>query len=45
MADHLLDALRRPAVYWDAVLATRAHLAAHHSFEARFKELLAILEG
>jgi hypothetical protein len=42
---HFVDALRRPEVYWDAVLATRAHLATHHSFETRFQELLAILEG
>lgn len=39
------DILRRPKFYWDAVLKTRAHLAAHHSYERRFKELQAILEG
>jgi len=38
------DALRRPEVYWDAVLQTRAHLARHHSYERRFQELAALLE-
>jgi hypothetical protein len=37
--------LRRPEAYWDAVLRVRAHLAREHSFERRFKELLAVLEG
>jgi hypothetical protein len=45
VGEHLVDALRRPEAYWDAVLATRAHLAAHHSFERRFEELVAILDG
>jgi hypothetical protein len=39
------DMLRRPDIYWDAVLKTRAHLAAHHSYEQRFKELQAIIEN
>jgi hypothetical protein len=38
------DAMRRPEVYWDAVLKTRDHLALHHSFRHRFEELLQILE-
>jgi hypothetical protein len=40
----LRDMMRRPEVYWDAVLKTRAHLAERHSFKRRFKELLAILQ-
>jgi hypothetical protein len=43
VAGHLEDMLRRPEPYWEAVLATRAHLAHHHSYEQRFRELLAIL--
>lgn len=39
----LEDMMQRPEVYWDAVLKTRAHLAAHHSYEHRFQKLLAIL--
>lgn len=39
------DMLRRPELYWDAVLKTRDHLAAHHSYEQRFKELLTILDS
>ncbi len=42
---HLQDMMRRPEVYWEAVLKTRAHLNQHHSYEQRFKELLAILES
>lgn len=45
VAGRLEDMLRRPEVYWDAVLKTRAHLAEHHSYQQRFQELLAILEG
>jgi hypothetical protein len=40
--DHML---RCPELYWDAVLKTRAHLSEHHSYQQRFKELLAILEN
>jgi hypothetical protein len=40
----LEDMMQRPEFYWDAVLKTRAHLAAHHSYERRFQELMAILE-
>jgi hypothetical protein len=39
------DALAHPEPYWEAVLATREHLARQHSFERRFAELLAILDG
>jgi hypothetical protein len=45
VARRLQDMMRRPEVYWDAVLKTRAHLTERHSFKRRFKELLAILEG
>jgi hypothetical protein len=37
------DALRQPEPYWEAVLATRAHLSEHHSYERRFDDLAAIL--
>jgi len=37
--------LAQPQPYWEAVLATRAHLARHHSYEQRFQELAAILAG
>jgi hypothetical protein len=40
----MTDALRRPEVYWEAVLQTRAHLARHHSYEQRFKELAGLLD-
>jgi hypothetical protein len=44
LAAQLDDMMHRPEFYWDAVLKTRAHLAAHHSYERRFEELLAILD-
>jgi hypothetical protein len=44
VAGRLQDMMRRPEEYWSAVLKTRAHLATHHSYEQRFKELLALLE-
>ncbi len=34
-----------PETYWAAVLKVRAHLAEHHSYERRFRELLKILES
>jgi hypothetical protein len=40
----LKDALRRPEVYWEAVLKVRTHLARHHSYAERFRELAALLE-
>ena len=45
VAGRLEDMLRHPEVYWDAVLKTRSYLAEHHSYQQRFKELLAILES
>jgi hypothetical protein len=44
VAERVKDMLRRPEVYWDAVLKTRAHLASHHSYQQRFKELVSILD-
>lgn len=44
VAGRVQDILRRPEVYWDAVLKTRAHLAERHSFQRRFQELARILE-
>jgi hypothetical protein len=44
-AGRLQDMMRRPEEYWNAVLKTRAHLAMHHSYEQRFKELMALLES
>lgn len=43
-AAQLADMLRGPELYWDAVLKVRNHLAEHHSYRQRFRELLAILE-
>jgi hypothetical protein len=43
--DRITDMIRRPKIYWDALLKTRAHLAEHHSYQQRFKQLLTILEG
>jgi hypothetical protein len=45
LAAHLLDALRRPEPYWEAVLQTRAHLARHHSYACRLRELERLLEA
>jgi hypothetical protein len=45
VAGRLEDMIRRPEAYWDAVLKTRAYLAEHHSYQQRFRELLAILES
>lgn len=45
VAGRLADMIHHPDVYWEAVLKTRAHLATHHSYQRRFKELLAILES
>ncbi len=41
----LLDATKEPERYWDAVIKTRAHLAAHHSYARRFEELAALASG
>jgi hypothetical protein len=45
VAGRLEDMERRPEVDWGAVLEVRAHLAEHHSYQRRFRELLAVLEG
>jgi hypothetical protein len=39
IANLVADALKNPEAYWDAVLKTRAHLAAHHSYAVRIEEL------
>ena len=44
VAAFVADVLRRPEYYWEAALATRAHLARRHSFAQRFQELQSILE-
>jgi len=45
VVERLEDMVHRPEVYWDAILKTRFYLAEHHSYQQRFKELLAILES
>lgn len=45
LAAHLTDAMRRPEMYWEAVLQTRSHLARHHSYARRFEALQALLQG
>jgi hypothetical protein len=45
LAAHLIDAVKEPEKYWDAVLQTRAHLTCHHSFNTRFEELGKYLTG
>ena len=42
VAAFLTDAMARPAFYWDAVIKTRAHLAAHHSYAHRIEKLAAL---
>jgi hypothetical protein len=44
VAARIKDMMRRPESYWDAVMKVRAHLAKHHSYQQRFRELLTILE-
>jgi hypothetical protein len=39
VASLIADALRQPEAYWDAVLKTRVHLAAKHSYAVRIDEL------
>lgn len=39
VAKFVTDALKNPEAYWDAVLKTRAHLAAKHSYAVRIDEL------
>jgi hypothetical protein len=45
LAEHLATAMERPEDYWDAVIQTRSHLARHHSFAQRLRELDAIVHG
>jgi hypothetical protein len=45
VASHIQDVMRRPDVYWDAVLKTRTYLADRHSFQRRFQELSVFLEN
>jgi hypothetical protein len=40
VASKLDDMMRRPEPYWEVVLKTRMHLAAVHSYERRFGQLL-----
>jgi len=44
-AARFTDMMQHPEVYWEAVLKTRDYLAEHHSYQKRFKELLAILNS
>lgn len=39
VAAHLMRVLDEPERYWQALLDTRAYLAAHHSYERRYEEL------
>lgn len=45
VAEKVLDALRRPDHYREIVMEVRRHLLAHHSYDARIEELVAVLEG
>lgn len=45
IAEHLRNILVDPEPYWDAILSTRAHLAEHHSYQQRVKELVTMLES
>jgi hypothetical protein len=45
VAGFLTKATAEPEPYWDAVIKTRAHLAAHHSYARRFEELAALASG
>jgi len=42
VASFVKDALKNPEPYWDAVLKTRAHLAAKHSYAVRIEELMKV---
>ena len=39
LAAHLIEVMRAPEPYWEAVIQTRAHLAEHHSYARRFEQL------
>jgi hypothetical protein len=43
VAAFMTDALQRPEHYWQAVLATREHLARNHSYQQRFMEFEALV--
>ncbi len=45
IASHLIDALERPEIYWEAVLQTRSYLSRHHSYAQRLQELSGLLEA
>jgi len=45
IADKLLDALRNPQKYRASIEEVRHHLAAHHSYYNRVRELVKALEG
>ncbi|ODT25028.1 MAG: hypothetical protein ABS54_09065 [Hyphomicrobium sp. SCN 65-11] len=45
IAGYLTKALKEPEPIWDAVIKTRAHLAAHHSYARRFEDLAALAAG
>ncbi|MGD9783663.1 MAG: hypothetical protein AB7E80_08360 [Hyphomicrobiaceae bacterium] len=45
VAHHLTSMLDDPVAAWRAVMATREHLAEHHSMERRFAELVALRAG
>jgi hypothetical protein len=44
VAEKLLDALRHPDRYREVVEGVRRHLLAHHSYDRRLRELLAVLQ-
>ena len=44
VAARLTDMVRDPEPYWEALLRVRAHLAEHHSYEQRLRELVALLQ-
>jgi hypothetical protein len=44
-ADQIVGVLRRPDAYAGVVRAIRRHLAAHHSYEGRLRELIRIVEN
>jgi hypothetical protein len=42
--EKILDIMRRPYDYADIVMSIRKHLAAKHSYEARLKQLIGLIE-
>jgi hypothetical protein len=45
VTDQIFQMLGNSVPYWKAVLETRKYLAARHTFQHRFQELVGILEG